>query len=223
MNIPLLARPDLLRSQRRSSAVRALAFMVALLFVLCSSLSAEAKKKKAKGKKGKTPSSSSKSTKEKEAAPADESEDEAGGDEKASSKKAPADEDEEKAAAKPAAPAPEGEGEGAPPRKSPKPAPAAEGEGTPGGLAALRFGVGGKALFRNLTWNADMNALAPYTLSPGPEIGAWLEAYPAAFATDGFAANIGVYGGFRFRHRAGGKVCGGEGKMTRKRPGLPAR
>jgi hypothetical protein len=215
MNISLLARPDLLRSQRRSSAARALAFMVALLFVLCSSLSAEAKKKKA-SKKGKTPSSSSKKSTGKSAPPADESEsDETGGEEKASSKKVPADEDEEKAAAKPAAPAPEGEGEGAPPRKSPKPAPApaAEGEGTPGGLTALRFGVGGKALFRTLAWNADMGALAPYKLSPGPEVGGWLEVYPAAFATDGFAANIGLYGGFNYGIGAESKLPSGT-KLT---------
>jgi hypothetical protein len=200
MNISLPARTDLLRSQRRSRAARALAFMVALLFVLGAPLSAEAKKKKSKGKKGKTPSSSSKKSTSKEAAPADESEsDEAGSDDKASSKKAPADEGDEKDAAK--SPVPPGDDEGAPPARKPvkaAPAPAAEGEGTPGGLAALRFGLGGKALFRNLAWNEDMGALAPYKLSPGPEVGAWLEVYPAAFATDGFAANIGVYGGFNY-------------------------
>jgi hypothetical protein len=199
MNVWLPARTDLLRSQRRSSVARALAFMVALLFVLGAPLSAEAKKKK---KKGKTPSSSTKKSTGKQAAPADESEsDEADSDEKASSKKAPADEAEEKEAAKPPAPPLEGEGGGAPPKKAPKPAPAAEGaagEGTPGGLAALRFGIGGKALFRNLAWNEDMGGLSPYTLSPGPEVGGWLEVYPAAFATDGFAANIGIYGGFNY-------------------------
>jgi hypothetical protein len=215
MNILLPARTDLLRSQRRSTAARALAFMVALLFVLGASLSAEAKKKKSK--KGKTPSSSSKKSTSKEAAPADESEsDEAGSDEKASSKKAPADEGDEKAAAKsPASPA---DDEGAPPaRKPPKaaPAPAAEGEGTPGGLAALRFGVGGTALFRTLAWNQDMGALAPYKLSPGPEVGAWLEAYPAAFATDGFAANIGVYGAFNYGIGAESKLPDGT-KLTTK-------
>jgi hypothetical protein len=210
MNIPLPARTDLLRSQRRSTAARALAFMVALLFVLGAPLSAEAKKKK---KKGKTPSSSTKKSSGKQAAPADES-DETDSDEKASSKKAPADEGEEKEAAKPPAPPLEGEGEGTPPKKAPKPkpAPAAEGaagEGTPGGLAALRFGLGGKAMFRTLTWNEDMGALAPYTLSPGPEVGAWLEAYPAAFATDGFAANIGLYGSFNYGIGAQSKLPSG--------------
>jgi hypothetical protein len=200
MNIPLPARPALLRSQRHPSVARAVAFMVALLFVLCASLSAEAKKKKA-SKKGKTPSSSSKKSTGKGAPPADESEsDDTGGEEKASSKKSPADESDEKEAAKPPAPPLDGEGEAAPPTRKTKaaPAPAAEAEGTPGGLAALRFGVAGKALFRTLAWNQDMGALAPYTLSPGPEVGAWLEAYPAAFATDGFAANIGVYGSFDY-------------------------
>ena len=38
--------PTCSRSQRRSTAARALAFMVALLFVLGAPLSAEAKKKK---------------------------------------------------------------------------------------------------------------------------------------------------------------------------------
>jgi hypothetical protein len=211
MNIPLPARTDLLRSQRRSSAARALAFMVALLFVLGASLSAEAKKKKSK--KGKTPSSSSKKSTGKEAAPADESEsDEAGSDEKASSKKAPADEGEEKEAAKAPAPPAEGEGEGSPPpKKAPKPAPApaAEGEGTPGGLAALRIGLGGKALFRNLTWTDDMGALAPYKLAPGPEVGAWFEVYPAAFVTDGFVANLGLFGSFDYGIGAQSKLPSG--------------
>jgi hypothetical protein len=64
-----------------------------------------------------------------------------------------------------------------------------------GGPLALQFGVGGSALFRNATWidNSAM-ALAPYKLSPGPQAALWLEAYPAAFATGGFAANIGIIG-----------------------------
>ena len=64
-------------------------------------------------------------------------------------------------------------------------------------------------MFRTLAWNEDMGALAPYTLSPGPEVGAWLEAYPAAFATDGFAANIGLYGSFNYGIGAQSKLPSG--------------
>src|SRR5262249_54521633 len=83
------------------------------------------------------------------------------------------------------------------------------GEGTPGGLDALRFGVGGGALFRKLAWNMDNGALAPYTLSPGPELKVWLETYPAAFATDSFAANIGIYGHFDYGIGAQSKLPSG--------------
>ena len=64
-------------------------------------------------------------------------------------------------------------------------------------------------MFRTLRWNEDMGALAPYTLSPGPEVGAWLEAYPAAFATDGFAANIGLFGSFNYGIGAQSKLPSG--------------
>jgi hypothetical protein len=61
--------------------------------------------------------------------------------------------------------------------------------------AALELGVGGKALFRNLSWHQDPEARTnPYTLSPGPEAGFWLEAYPGAFVTSGLAADLGVFG-----------------------------
>ena len=40
-----------------------------------------------------------------------------------------------------------------------------------GGPIAFRFGIGGKALFRNLSWTDDGGGLAPYTLSPGPQAG----------------------------------------------------
>ena len=213
MTISLPARTDLTRSQRRSSVARALALMVAVV-VLLVSLSAEAKKKK-KGAKGKTPSSSTKK-KSGGAAPAEES----GSDEeeeKSSSKSAPADEGEEKEASKPSPPP--SEEEAAPVKKAPPKAAAkapAEGEETPGGLSALRVGVGGKALFRSLSWTDDMGALAPYTLSPGPEISGWLEAYPAAFATDGFAANIGVYGLFNYGIGAQSKLPNNGGTLTTK-------
>ena len=84
-----------------------------------------------------------------------------------------------------------------------------------GALApALELGVGGMALFRQLAWTSDARAagLGPYSLTPGPEAGVWLEFYPAAFATGGFAANIGLvarydYGfGVTSRTASGGDV-----------------
>jgi hypothetical protein len=65
------------------------------------------------------------------------------------------------------------------------------------GLPALSLGVGGRALFRRLDWNQDpARRLPPYSLSPGPEASVWLEAYPGALYGKGFAANVGVFGGF---------------------------
>ena len=59
---------------------------------------------------------------------------------------------------------------------------------------ALELGVGAKALFRSLSWNQDPEARTnPYALSPGPEAGFWLEAYPGAFVTSGLAADLGVF------------------------------
>jgi hypothetical protein len=37
-----------------------------------------------------------------------------------------------------------------------------------------------------------MNNLPPYALSPGPEGTVWVEAYPGAFVSKGFAANVGL-------------------------------
>ncbi|HEY7372376.1 MAG TPA: hypothetical protein VIF57_09475 [Polyangia bacterium] len=66
--------------------------------------------------------------------------------------------------------------------------------------SALEFGVGARALFRNLAWTADARAasLGPYKLTPGPETGLWLEFYPAALGTSGFASNVGLFGSFNF-------------------------
>ena len=65
---------------------------------------------------------------------------------------------------------------------------------------ALPLGVGGKALFRKLTWtdSGNLPGSRPTPLSPGPEVALWLEAFPLAFITDGFAANIGLYGNFDY-------------------------
>jgi hypothetical protein len=100
--------------------------------------------------------------------------------------------------------------------RAPEPEPDAESdttETTPPN--ALELGVGGMALFRSLSWTADADAagLGPYSLTPGPEAGVWLEFFPAAFATDGFAANIGLYArydhgfGASTKTQAGGDVA----------------
>jgi hypothetical protein len=58
---------------------------------------------------------------------------------------------------------------------------------------ALRGGVGLGAVYRRLTWTgAHSPGLANYSMSPGPELGGWLEVYPGAFVDRGFGANIGA-------------------------------
>src|SRR5436190_1289624 len=76
-----------------------------------------------------------------------------------------------------------------------------EESGAAGTTSALEFGVGARALFRNLQWSSPDGAnagLGPYSLTPGPETGLWLEFYPAAFGMTGFAANVGIYGSFNY-------------------------
>jgi hypothetical protein len=72
--------------------------------------------------------------------------------------------------------------------------------GAASSASALEFGVGARALFRNFNWTADGRAamLGPYSLTPGPETGLWLEFYPAALGTTGFAANVGLFGSFNY-------------------------
>ena len=172
--------------------------MVALL-VLLVSLSAEAKKKKSAAKKHKTPAAKSKG-KGKEALPPEPA---AESDEASSDEKSAAD-DEEKS--KSPAPVPEPEEDAPkPPPKAAKAPPPKESDSEGGGLVAFRFGVGGRALFRNVAWTGDNGMLAPYSLSPGPQLGLWLEAFPAAFASDGFAGNIGVFGHFNLGFGASSK------------------
>jgi hypothetical protein len=83
--------------------------------------------------------------------------------------------------------------------KEPKEA-SEEGAGESAGLpppVALELGVGVRALFRNLAWNQDpQRRMVPYSLSPGPEAGFWLDLYPASFITGGVASQIGLFGGF---------------------------
>ncbi len=67
--------------------------------------------------------------------------------------------------------------------------------------SALEFGLGFKALFRSLAWtqpDGRAAGLGPYSLSPGPQTGLWLEFYPAAFGSSGFAANVGVIASFNY-------------------------
>jgi len=75
-----------------------------------------------------------------------------------------------------------------------------EATSTGSALPALEFGVGAKAMFRQLSWTSDARAagLGPYNLTPGPETGAWLEFYPGAFGSQGFAANVGLFGRFDY-------------------------
>ncbi len=77
---------------------------------------------------------------------------------------------------------------------------ASEEPGDASPASALEFGVGAKALFRQFNWTTDAqrSGLGPYSLSPGPETAAWLEFYPAAFGTSGFAANVGLIGRFDY-------------------------
>jgi len=93
--------------------------------------------------------------------------------------------------------------------------------GSPG--SALEFGVGGKALFRNLSWTADASragcspCLGPYSLTPGPETGLWLEFYPAALGTNGFAANVGLFGSFDFGFGVATTLANGKNVATKFR------
>jgi hypothetical protein len=198
----------------RLRATRVLAFLVALL-VLLVSLSAEAKKKKKPAKKHKTPAAKSKG-KSKEAAPSppDVESDEASSDEKPSSTKAEADEEEEKTAKSPAASTEEEEVAAKKPAKPARPPaePGKEESEAGGAPPALWIGLGGGALFRNLSWTGM--GLSPYSLSPGPEVAVWFEAFPAAFATDGFAANIGLFG--RFNYGIGASSTLGTQTLTTK-------
>jgi len=187
-----------------------IAFIVALLVLALAAPADAKKKKKSGGKKGKTPSGKTTGGAK---APVDTDEtDEASSDEK------------EPTPSKPSAPSPDEEKPPAPPeadeatKKPAKPAekPAAEPDDSEGsGLPAMQFGIGGKALFRTLSWTDDGGALAPYSLSPGPELAVWLEAYPAAFATTGFAANIGIFGSFNYGLGAKSKTMAGTELTTK--------
>ena len=82
--------------------------------------------------------------------------------------------------------------------------------------SALEFGVGAKAMFRQLGWTADARAagLGPYNLTPGPETGLWAEFYPAAFGTTGFAANVGLFGRFDYGFGVATTLASGKDAAT---------
>jgi hypothetical protein len=85
--------------------------------------------------------------------------------------------------------------------------------------SALEFGLGAKALFRNLSWTNDARAanLGPYSLTPGPETSAWFEFYPAAFGTSGFAANVGLFGKFDYGFGVATTLANGNNVATKFR------
>ena len=182
------------------------AFIVALL-VLALAAPADAKKKKKKsgGKKGKTPSGKTVGG-AKAPVEADDETDEAGSDDKEPTPSKPSSDSSTGGDDKSPAPS---DADEVPKKPAKAEKPAAEpddGEGS--GLPAMQFGIGGKALFRTLSWTDDNGALAPYSLSPGPEVGGWLEVYPGAFMTTGFGANIGIFGSFNYGIGAKSKTPG---------------
>ena len=156
---------------RGSTPARALAFVVALL-VLLVSLSAEAKKKKPAAKKHKTPAAKSKG-KGKEALPAEPSveSDEASSDEK------PAAEDDEKSKPAPT-PEPEEDAPKPPPKAAKAPPPKESDTEAGGGLVAFRFGIGGRALFRNVAWTGDNGAARAVFAVARPPAGALARGVP---------------------------------------------
>ena len=168
---------------------RPLALAVALIAIVLSGPAFAKKKKKGGGKRPKTPSGKSISAEPKDTSDADDS----------SSSADDSKEEESRPAAK--SPPPEAsdetssDGEAKEKKPAPKKAAAAESDedSAGGALPALEFVLGGGAMFRKLAYNDDRSmAVAPYSLAPGPEARVGLEVYPAAFATSGFAANIGV-------------------------------
>ena len=82
-------------------------------------------------------------------------------------------------------------------------------------LPALDLVVGAGAMFRSLSWNQDVtSSFAPYSLSPGPQLRLAVEAFPAAFATSGFAANVGLFGAFNYGVAVTSKVQSTGMKLT---------
>ncbi len=90
-----------------------------------------------------------------------------------------------------------------------------EESGPEGALPALTLGIGAAGMNRSLSWHQDnSNSLAPYSLPAGPQAAVWLEAYPAAFSTAGFASRIGVFGEFNQGFGVNSTANGGTTKLT---------
>jgi hypothetical protein len=171
-----------------------LVVVAALLFAFGGS--ADAKKKKKKTTHHKTPSG-------KTAAPEPEEEESDTG----AGKKEEPEEESKPPAAKTPAPAETGEGEKPPGEEAPAPKKKkvvveAEPESAivSGAPSALEFFAGAGALFRNLAFNQNQSPdlVKPYSLTPGPQAMVALEAYPGAFFTSGFGANIGAFVRFNY-------------------------
>jgi hypothetical protein len=97
------------------------------------------------------------------------------------------------------------------PAKSAEP----EESGPEGALPALTLGIGASGMNRSLSWHQDnSNVLAPYSLPAGPQAAVWLEAYPAAFSSSGFASRIGVFGEFNQGFGVNSTANGGTTKLT---------
>ena len=179
--------------------------LVVAALALAITGTADAKKKKAAAKKHKTPAAKDVGSDAKEAPEPAESSD--SGETKADQPKtaAPkADQGTEEA------PPPAEEGDAKSAQKAKRAA--AEEPTAEGGLVppALEFVLGGGALFRNLAWSpANTAQLAPYSLAPGPEAHVSLEVYPAGFVSSGFAANIGIVGGFGYGFGVTSKTSNG--------------
>ena len=195
----------------------------------------------AKAKKRKRPGSSSSGSKSDTGSDDAGGDDDSGGKSAAASSESNADENEEELLGSKKKPAPKpaakpiarddsddssagDDGEAKKPAKAVKSVDTVEAQASEepsGGTAAsaLEFGLGAKALFRNLTWTSDARAanLGPYSLTPGPETGAWFEFYPAAFGTSGFAANVGLFGKFDYGFGVATTLANGNNVATKFR------
>ncbi len=76
---------------------------------------------------------------------------------------------------------------------------------------ALRAGIGFGAVYRRLTWaGAHSPALSDYAMSPGSELGGWLEVYPGALVDRGLASNLGAMVSFNRGFGVSSKSAAGD-------------
>jgi hypothetical protein len=89
--------------------------------------------------------------------------------------------------------APAATGDAAPEEAVAKKAPSEPDEGGAAGPRALELALGGGGFSRSLSYNQDIyGALRQYKLTLGPAVSVSIVAFPAAFSTSGFVANLGV-------------------------------